>query len=44
MLFEVSSTKKRANEVVDCWNEVYKKNGTFLLDDEEYRKNPTKYY
>ena len=37
-------TKKKANEVVDCWNETYKKNGTFLLDDEEYRKNPTKYY
>ena len=37
-------TKKRANEVVNCWNEAYKKNGTFLLDDEEYMKNPTKYY
>lgn len=37
-------TKKKANEVVDCWNNSYRRNGTYLLDDEEYRKNPTKYY
>lgn len=40
----IMPTKKRANEVVDCWNDGYRKNGTFLLDDEEYLKNPTKYY
>lgn len=37
-------TKKKANEVVDCWNNSYRRNGTYLLDDEEYLKNPTKYY
>ena len=37
-------TKKRANEVVDCWNNGYRRNGTYLLDDKEYLKNPTKYY
>ena len=37
-------TKKKANEVVDCWNNNYRRNGTYLLDDEEYLKNPTKYY
>ena len=40
----IMPTKKKAKEVVDHWNECYRKNGTFLLDDEEYRKNPTKYY
>ena len=40
----IMPTKKKAYETVDLWNEAYKKNGTFLLDDEEYRKNPTKYY
>lgn len=40
----IMPTKKKANEVVDYWNDGYRKNGTFLLDDEEYLKNPTKYY
>lgn len=40
----IMPTKKKANEVVDCWNNSYRRNGTYLLDDEEYRKNPTKYY
>ena len=40
----IMPTKKKAHETVDFWNESYRKNGTFLLDDEEYRKNPTKYY
>jgi hypothetical protein len=41
---DIMPTKKKAYETVDLWNEAYKKNGTFLLDDKEYRKNPTKYY
>lgn len=40
----IMPTKKKAHETVDFWNESYRKNGTFLLDDEEYLKNPTKYY
>lgn len=38
------STKKKANDVVDYWNNSYRRNGTYLLDDKEYLKNPTKYY
>lgn len=29
-------TKKQAAEVVTCWNECYKKNGTYLFDSPKF--------
>jgi hypothetical protein len=40
----IMPTKKKAEQTVDFWNESYKKNSAYLLDDEDYLKNPTKYY
>lgn len=29
----VYATKKRACEIVNCWNEHYRENGTFMFDN-----------